>query len=62
MKVREVIDRLYSEGWMLARQKGSHRQFTHPQKTGARVTVAGKPGLDIPRGTLNSIFKQAGWK
>ena len=62
MKVREVIDRLYSEGWMLARQKGSHRQFTHPQKTGARVTVAGNPGLDIPRGTLNSIFKQAGWK
>jgi len=26
------------------------------------VTVAGKPSDDLPPGTLNSIFKQAGWK
>jgi predicted RNA binding protein YcfA (HicA-like mRNA interferase family) len=24
--------------------------------------VSGHPHLDIPKGTLNSIFKQAGWK
>ena len=41
--------------------KGSHRQFRHPQKTGT-VTVAGKPGVSIPIGTLRSIFKQAGLK
>ncbi|MDH4082953.1 MAG: type II toxin-antitoxin system HicA family toxin [Nitrospira sp.] len=41
--------------------KGSHRQFKHPTKPG-RVTVAGKPSDDLPPGTLNSIFKQAGWK
>lgn len=46
----------------MARQKGSHRQFIHPQKLGLRVTVAGHPKLDVPKGTLNSIFKQAGWK
>jgi hypothetical protein len=27
-----------------------------------RVTVAGKPGNDLAAGTLNSIYKQAGWK
>jgi HicA toxin of bacterial toxin-antitoxin, len=27
-----------------------------------RVTIAGKPSDDLPPGTLNSIFKQAGWK
>ena len=41
--------------------KGSHRQFKHGKKTGT-VAVAGKPSVDIPRGTLNSILKQAGLK
>jgi predicted RNA binding protein YcfA (HicA-like mRNA interferase family) len=41
--------------------KGSHRQFKHPDKIG-RVTVAGKFSDNLAPGTLNSIFKQAGWK
>jgi predicted RNA binding protein YcfA (HicA-like mRNA interferase family) len=41
--------------------RGSHRQFKHPWKTG-RVTVAGKPGERLARGTLKSILKQAGLK
>ena len=41
--------------------RGDHRQFHHPIKRGT-VTVAGKPGIDIPPGTLNSILKQAGLK
>jgi len=45
----------------LARTKGSHRQFKHPTKRGT-VTVAGKPNIDVPPGTLNSILKQAGLK
>ncbi|MBA2343572.1 MAG: type II toxin-antitoxin system HicA family toxin [Rubrobacter sp.] len=61
MQVREVIELLQEDGWRLARTKGSHRQFKHPDKPGT-VTVAGKPGLDVPPGTLNSIFKQAGLK
>ena len=46
---------------MVVRTKGSHRQFRHPNKPGT-VTVAGKPGIDIPAGTLNSVLKQAGLK
>lgn len=41
--------------------EGSHRQFKNPTKRGT-VTVAGKPSLDIPPGTLNSILKQADLK
>ncbi|MGH9352155.1 MAG: type II toxin-antitoxin system HicA family toxin, partial [Terriglobia bacterium] len=41
--------------------KGSHQQFKHAIKPGT-VTVAGKPNLDVPPGTLNSILKQAGLK
>ncbi len=60
-KVRDVIKLLEQDGWVLVRTEGSHRQFQHPTKRGT-VTVAGKPSLDIPPGTLNSILKHAGLK
>ncbi|HEV2912392.1 MAG TPA: type II toxin-antitoxin system HicA family toxin [Pyrinomonadaceae bacterium] len=61
MKVKEVIKLLEKDGWYLARTRGSHRQFKHQSKPGA-VTVSGKPSVDVPPGTLNSILKQAGLK
>jgi predicted RNA binding protein YcfA (HicA-like mRNA interferase family) len=61
MKVGEVVDKLRDDGWYLVATIGSHRQFKHATKPG-RVTLAGKLSDDLPPGTLNSIFKQAGWK
>jgi predicted RNA binding protein YcfA (HicA-like mRNA interferase family) len=61
MKFRDVIRKLEDDGWMLVRTKGSHRQFERARKSGT-VTIAGKPGFDVPPGTLNSILKQAGLK
>jgi len=61
VKVREVIAVLEQDGWRLVRTRGSHRQFRHAEKPGT-VTVAGKLGLDVPIGTLGSIWKQAGLK
>jgi predicted RNA binding protein YcfA (HicA-like mRNA interferase family) len=61
VKVRYVIKRLQQDGWKQVRMKGSHRQFKHAVKIG-RVTVSGKPSDDLAPGTLNSIYKQAGWK
>ncbi|MCK5068112.1 MAG: type II toxin-antitoxin system HicA family toxin [Bacteroidales bacterium] len=61
MKVSEVIKLIISDGWILARTRGSHRQFKHPRKKGL-VTVSGKPSDEIKRGTLGSIIKQAGLK
>ncbi len=61
MKVGELIRLLEDDGWRLARTRGSHRQYKHASKPGT-VTVAGKPSLDIPAGTLNAILKQAGLK
>ena len=61
MKVGELIRLLENDGWTLIRTKGSHRQFRSPSKPGT-VTVAGKPSLDVPPGTLSSILKQAGLK
>lgn len=61
MKVKEFIKILEQDGWYQARQRGSHRQFRHPVKSGT-VTVAGKPNVDVPPGTLNNALKQAGLK
>jgi predicted RNA binding protein YcfA (HicA-like mRNA interferase family) len=61
VKVREIIERLEEDGWELVRTRGSHRQFRHPSKPGT-VTVAGKPSVDVPVGTLGSILKQGGLK
>jgi len=61
MKVREAINLIENEDWYLARTRGSHRQFKHPNKRGL-VTIAGKPSDDLARGTANSILKQAGLK
>jgi predicted RNA binding protein YcfA (HicA-like mRNA interferase family) len=61
MKVRAVIRLLEADGWRVARQTGSHRQFRHPTKPGT-VTVAGKPGVDLPPGALARILRQAGLK
>jgi predicted RNA binding protein YcfA (HicA-like mRNA interferase family) len=61
VKVREVIRMIEEDGWRQVRTTGSHRQFKHAEKSGL-VTVAGKPSLDVPPGTLKSILKQAGLK
>jgi predicted RNA binding protein YcfA (HicA-like mRNA interferase family) len=61
VEVQELIARLEADGWLQVRQKGSHRQFRHASKPGT-VTVAGKPSVELPPGTLASILKQAGLK
>jgi len=58
MKIRDIIEIIENDGWYQVHQKGSHRQYKHPEKRG-RVTIAGHPGDDLAIGTLNSIFKQA---
>jgi predicted RNA binding protein YcfA (HicA-like mRNA interferase family) len=62
MKFRDVIRVLEDDGWRLIAQRGSHRQYGHPSKPG-KVTVAGKPNADVPKGTAANILRQAGlWR
>ena len=48
---------LRRDGWEMVGQTGSHRQFKHPLKPG-KVTVAGRPGAEMPPGTLNSVLSR----
>ncbi len=60
MKVKELRKLIEADGWILARQSGSHMQFKHPIKAGL-VTLAGhKLSDDMAIGTTISILKQAG--
>ena len=58
MKVRDAIKLIEQDGWVLVRQKGSHRQYHHATKPGT-VTIAGKPSLDLDPKTERSIRRQA---
>lgn len=60
MKVRDIIKMLEQDGWYRVKAKGGHSQYKHPSKPG-RVTISGKSSDDLAPGTLNSIFKQAGF-
>ncbi len=60
MTFRELEKLLLADGWELKDVRGSHYQYIHPNKDG-KVTVPNHKG-DVPKGTLNAIFKQAGLK
>lgn len=57
---RRVIKTIEKDGWYLVRITGDHHIFKHDVKRGT-VTVP-HPRKDIPKGTLNRIWKQAGLK
>jgi predicted RNA binding protein YcfA (HicA-like mRNA interferase family) len=59
VKFRQITKLIEDDGWRLVAQRGSHRQYEHPTKLG-KVTVAGKPNLDVPVGTAVNILRQAG--
>lgn len=60
MKPREMEKLILADGWVFINQEGSHKNYTHPTKPG-KVTIPFH-GKDLPKGTENSIKKQAGLK
>jgi len=59
VKVSKILRDLKKAGWTLVDQRGSHRQFKHPDKKG-KVTVNGKESDDIWGPLLKSIEQQSG--
>lgn len=56
MKSRDLIKLIEADGWYLEVIKGSHHHYKHQVKKG-KVTIP-----HLPKGTVNSILKQAGLK
>ena len=61
LKTSAVLKALLSDGWVVVRVKGSHRQLKHPTKSGT-VTLNGKPSSDIYGRELDSVARQSGLK
>ena len=59
-KPQEMEKLILADGWVFKSQEGSHRHYSHPTKPG-KVTIPFHC-KDIPKGTENSILKQAGLK
>jgi predicted RNA binding protein YcfA (HicA-like mRNA interferase family) len=60
-KVREAIAILEAHGWRQTRQRGSHRQFDHPNHQQI-VTVTGNRNATISVGQLADIRRKSGIK
>jgi len=58
-KYREVRIVLREAGWRLARQRGSHEVWIHPENP-RLVIVAGKNSDTVAVGTLSSIRRASG--
>ncbi len=62
MKYKEVVKMIEDDGWYQVRQRGSHRAYKHQVKIGIVTIAYHRMSDEVPRGTLNSIYKQAGLK
>ena len=60
-KIREAIAILEAHGWRQTRQRGSHRQFHHPDREQV-VTVAGNRNATISVGQMADIRRKSGIK
>jgi len=61
INVRDMLRRLFEDGWVIVRQRGSHRHLRHLLTSGT-LTVAGHPADTIPRGAYRQILRKAGLK
>jgi len=56
---RDIIQRLRRDGFELVSVRGSHHKFVHRAKH--LMVIVPHPKRDLPKGTVRSIYKQAGW-
>jgi predicted RNA binding protein YcfA (HicA-like mRNA interferase family) len=57
MKPRELMQLFEENGFVFARQTGSHAIY---KKSGNKIIIVPIHSKDIPKGTLSSILKDAG--
>lgn len=60
MTTRELIKLIEKDGWVYKNSRGGHNHYQHPTKLG-KVTIP-TAKTDLPKGTVNSVLKQAGLK
>ncbi len=54
---RKICKLLLQDGFELIGVQGSHHKF----RKGKRTVIVPHPKKDLPKGTVRSLYKQAGW-
>ena len=57
---RDIVRRLYNEGFELVSVRGSHHKLVH--RGTRRTVIVTHPKKDLPLGTVRAIYRQAGWE
>jgi predicted RNA binding protein YcfA (HicA-like mRNA interferase family) len=57
MKTKEIIKLIENDGWYVARQTGSHRQYKHATKKGLVTIPIHRLSNDLTPGLEKSILK-----
>ena len=57
---RDILQRLYRDGFELVSVRGSHHKLVH--RGMRRSVIVTHPKKDLPLGTVRAIYKQAGWE
>lgn len=57
-----MIEIIEADGWYLARQNGSHKQYSHPTKKGVVTIPDHGKSIVLEHFVVGSILKQAGLK
>jgi len=60
MNYNNLVKSLQEDGWILDGQRGSHRYFKHPVKTGKVTVPYHGNNKELHPKTVKSILKQAG--
>ncbi len=61
VRPREVVRFLENNGFVLDRSSGSHFVFYHLHPVSGRRAVVPKHNRDMPKGTLLSLLREAGF-
>lgn len=59
-KFKDIIKTVEEAGWKQVSQRGSHRKYKHPTKSGCIIIAPHKLSDTIAPGTEKSILQQAG--
>jgi len=55
--LKQLLKQLLKDGFQVVSIRGSH----HKLRKGNRTVIIPHPKSDLSRGTIRSIYKQAGW-
>lgn len=62
MKYSELLKTLKKHGWKIERHGARHDLYVHDERAGVQIPILRHLAKEVPSGTLNAIYQDAGLK